>query len=62
VVGFKDNMALVGIISTQLLHHQFVENFPKDHEKLENLRVIDYSSQPFSSAKVTKGHEEQNRF
>lgn len=27
VVGFKDNMALVGILSTQLLHRQFVENF-----------------------------------
>lgn len=25
VIGFKDNMALVGILSTQLLHQQFVE-------------------------------------
>ena len=24
----RDNMALAGILSTQLLHHQFVENFP----------------------------------
>ncbi len=27
VIGFKDNMALVGILSTQLLHRQFVEDF-----------------------------------
>ena len=27
-IGFKDNMALVGIISTQLLHRQYVEDFP----------------------------------
>jgi len=25
VIGFKDNMALVGILSTQLLHRQFIE-------------------------------------
>jgi asparagine synthase (glutamine-hydrolysing) len=24
----RDNMALAGILSTQLFHHQFVENFP----------------------------------
>jgi asparagine synthase (glutamine-hydrolysing) len=24
----RDNMALAGILSTQLLHHRFVENFP----------------------------------
>jgi asparagine synthase (glutamine-hydrolysing) len=27
VLGFKDNMAIVGIISTLLLHHLFVDNF-----------------------------------
>ena len=27
-LGERDNMALVGILSTQLLHHQFVEDFP----------------------------------
>lgn len=27
VIGFKDNMALVGILSTQLLHKQFIEDF-----------------------------------
>ncbi len=27
VIGFKDNMALVGILSTQLLHRLFIENF-----------------------------------
>jgi asparagine synthase (glutamine-hydrolysing) len=26
-IGFKDNMAFVGILSTQLLHHLFVENY-----------------------------------
>ena len=25
----RENMALVGILSTQLIHHQFVDNFPK---------------------------------
>ena len=28
-IGFKDNMALVGILSTQLLHRQFIEKFDK---------------------------------
>jgi asparagine synthase (glutamine-hydrolysing) len=28
-LGFKDNMAFVGILSTQLWHHTFVENFPR---------------------------------
>lgn len=28
IIGFKDNMALVGILSTMLLHHHFIENFP----------------------------------
>jgi len=27
ILGFKDNMAIVGIISTLLLHHLFVDNF-----------------------------------
>jgi asparagine synthase (glutamine-hydrolysing) len=27
VLGFKDNMAIVGIISTLLLHEQFVKRF-----------------------------------
>jgi len=26
----RDNMALAGILSTQLLHHRFVENFPRE--------------------------------
>ncbi len=25
----RENMALVGILSTQLMHHQFIDNFPK---------------------------------
>lgn len=28
VLGFKDNMAIVGVLSTMLLHQQFVENSP----------------------------------
>lgn len=27
VIAYKDNMALVGILSTQLCHHQFIERF-----------------------------------
>ncbi len=27
VIGFKDNMAVVGIISTLLVHHMYIENF-----------------------------------
>jgi asparagine synthase (glutamine-hydrolysing) len=27
-LGERDNMALAGVLSTQLLHHQFVEDFP----------------------------------
>jgi asparagine synthase (glutamine-hydrolysing) len=30
--GFKDNMAFVGILSTQLLDHLFVRNFPRKVE------------------------------
>ncbi|MBI5586771.1 MAG: asparagine synthase (glutamine-hydrolyzing) [Deltaproteobacteria bacterium] len=29
-IGFKDNMALVGILSTQLLHYRFIKNFNCD--------------------------------
>ena len=43
VVGFKDNMSLIGVLSTQLLHHQFVENFPRSSTKLDNLSIVDYS-------------------
>lgn len=41
-IGFKDNMALVGILSTQILHRQFVEKFP-DIAPLENgkLKIIE---------------------
>jgi len=27
-IGFKDNMAFVGILSSQLLHHRFIDQFP----------------------------------
>jgi asparagine synthase (glutamine-hydrolysing) len=29
----RENMALVGILSTQLLHYQFIQNFPRDSAK-----------------------------
>ena len=28
LISERENMAVVGILSTQLLHHQFIENFP----------------------------------
>ncbi|HEX8949930.1 MAG TPA: asparagine synthase (glutamine-hydrolyzing) [Dissulfurispiraceae bacterium] len=31
-LGFKDNMAVVGILSTLLLHHLFIDNFHPDTE------------------------------
>jgi asparagine synthase (glutamine-hydrolysing) len=34
VTGFKDNMALVGILSTQLLHRQFVEDFRAEEPEI----------------------------
>ncbi|MFQ5433215.1 MAG: asparagine synthase-related protein [Nitrospinota bacterium] len=40
IVGFKDNMAVVGILSTQLLHKRFVEDFPNNIEKVENVRDV----------------------
>jgi asparagine synthase (glutamine-hydrolysing) len=40
VVGFKDNMALVGILSTQLLHKQFVEDFPRTFDTIRDVRVV----------------------
>ena len=36
----RENMAIAGIISTQLLHDQFIENFPvKPISKIEPLKV-----------------------
>jgi asparagine synthase (glutamine-hydrolysing) len=31
VVGVKDNMAFVGILSAQLVVDRFIKNFPKEH-------------------------------
>jgi asparagine synthase (glutamine-hydrolysing) len=28
LISERENMAVVGILSTQLLHHHFIENFP----------------------------------
>jgi asparagine synthase (glutamine-hydrolysing) len=39
-----DNMALVGVLSTQLLHHQFVANRPDGDRAIEILTDIDKSS------------------
>ncbi len=41
VIGFKDNMAIVGILSTQLLHNQFVDNFQCNNQDIENIRILD---------------------
>lgn len=38
-IGFKDNMALVGILSTQLLHNQYVANF----QVTQNLKETDFA-------------------
>ena len=39
VIGFKDNMALVGILSTQLLHKQFIEDSRYNDGILSDLRI-----------------------
>ncbi len=39
VTGFKDNMALVGILSTQLLHYNFIKNF-RNTENVENIVMV----------------------
>ncbi len=38
-----DNMVLTSVISTHLLHHQFIENYNKDYQNVElrNLRIIE---------------------
>lgn len=42
VVGFKDNMALVGILSTQLLHKQFIEDFRYSTTIItEQIRIVE---------------------
>lgn len=35
-----ENMALTGIISTQLLHHQFIENFPARNQQVTSIGKI----------------------
>jgi asparagine synthase (glutamine-hydrolysing) len=44
-----DNMALVGVLSTQLLHHQFIANRPDGSRTIEVLTDIDKSSNPMRS-------------
>jgi asparagine synthase (glutamine-hydrolysing) len=41
-----DNMALVGVLSTQLLHQQFIANRPDGSRPIEILTNIDKSSNP----------------
>ena len=36
VLGFKDNMAIVGIISTLLVHDMFIRNFDSKTKELSN--------------------------
>ena len=38
-IGYKDNMALVGILSTQVWHRQFVENFQDTVNKIPNTPI-----------------------
>ena len=39
--GFRENMAFVGILSTQIVHDMFVENFSLEiPTKLENVKVV----------------------
>jgi asparagine synthase (glutamine-hydrolysing) len=40
-----DNMALVGVLSTQLLHHQFVRAFPRDLPPVETRTLVDRVSE-----------------
>jgi asparagine synthase (glutamine-hydrolysing) len=44
-----DNMALVGVLSTQLLHQQFIANIPGDSRAIEVLTDIDKSSNKMRS-------------
>ena len=55
-IGFKDNMALVGILSTQLLVEQFVRNYlPSaeasvvDAERVTSVESLDASAGPLTS-------------
>ncbi|MBN1657056.1 MAG: asparagine synthase (glutamine-hydrolyzing) [Anaerolineae bacterium] len=50
-----DSMALVGILSTQLIHHQFVRNFQAQSLRPSDpIRVVDALSS--SESEATKGH------
>ncbi len=40
VVGFKDNMAMVGILSTQILHKHFCDEFPRSGNVINNINVM----------------------
>jgi asparagine synthase (glutamine-hydrolysing) len=44
-----DNMALVGVLSTQLLHQQFIANRPDGSRAIEILTDIDKSSNKMRS-------------
>jgi asparagine synthase (glutamine-hydrolysing) len=48
-----DNMALVGVLSTQLLHQQFIANRPDGSRDIEILTDIDKSSNKISSVRLT---------
>ena len=41
VVGFKDNMAIVGILSTQMLYKQFIEDFRYGEVMTEHIRIAE---------------------
>lgn len=40
IVGFKDNMAVVGILSTQLLHQRFIKDFPGSIEMVKDVNEV----------------------
>ena len=44
-----DNMALVGVLSTQLLHQQFIASRPDGHRAIEVMTDIDKSSNKMRS-------------
>lgn len=45
-IGFKDNMALLGILSTQLLHFQFIENFESSLPDAKDVKINIMAGQP----------------
>ncbi len=47
--GFRDNMAFVGILSTQLLHRLFVEDFKPGNQGMKNVSLIRFNAEKQSA-------------